>query len=130
VIYFIAAGVMSHWAVADPVGVTLGRVSFVHAKHFVPVASGIQSDRGSFRADYRRYDPKKYGQMINPRTAFQNERPRKPIVKSQPMNQITPAKPPAAVDLHFFCSSDMCASFSSVQSKDKSYHALMASILH
>jgi len=99
-------------------------------ERFFPVASGIQSSRGSFRSDYRRYDPRKYGQMINPRTAFQNERPRKPIVKSQPMNQITPAKPPAAVDLHLFCSSDMRVSFSRVQSEDKSCHALMANILH
>jgi len=47
--------------------------------------------------DYLNATPKKYGQIIRPNTAFQKESPTKPIVNSQPANQIGPTIAPMLV---------------------------------
>jgi hypothetical protein len=43
--------------------------------------------------------PRKYGQIIRPRTALQKGSPTKPIVNSQPINQISPPIVPVFADL-------------------------------
>jgi hypothetical protein len=49
------------------------------------------------RQDYLNASPKKYGQIIRPNTAFQKDSLTKPIVNSQPANQIGPMTAPTLV---------------------------------
>jgi len=54
----------------------------------------MESDTGYFNAA-----PGKYGQIMIPSRALQKGSPTKPIVNSQPINQISPAHAPFSVDL-------------------------------
>jgi hypothetical protein len=60
--------------------------------------SMLSSIRSNDETDYFKAAPRKYGQMMMPSTALQKGSPTKPIVKSQPMNQITPPIVPVFVD--------------------------------